>query len=242
MKKMDPNLSTYQNIIRGMNPVRAQDTINKLHSKIERAMAAAHRRAYRVEDSGPVDQASERMQPLQTIIMALEWFKINGASEPTGALKTALSEFRLGHDRASSGVDRTTGDAFPDLVGKTITFRNKQKVLMTSVVVSQRLRRKSGEMAYKTANGWKIPHRLILSIAETPKTMEKALDLREMMVRNSFGKTISWRSRRLGTPEGRVTNVGRTKVTVEVPGSRGVWRVPFSIITKVDGVDVPALV
>lgn len=247
MKKMDTNLTAYQNIIKGMNPDKARLTISKLESKVGRIMAKAQRAARKYEDCGPIDQVHEQVSGLQTIIDGLKWYLEAGTTEPAGALQTSLISFMADHNTRAHRLENPSvvrSTAIENIVGKTIHFRNKQRQEISGIVISQKIHRRSGEIVYRTQNGWRIPHRLLLRPAEeTPSQKVETLNNREMMVHNSLGKTVEWNSRKLaGLPRGKVIKVGKTRLTVEIEGNRlNPWKVPFSMITKVDGLTVPAL-
>jgi hypothetical protein len=230
---------------------KAKLRIQNLETQIARAMAAAERASIRYDDSGPMEMASEKIEPLEIEVEILKWFLKSPSNKPP---KTIMNRFEnVQKEKVEQNQyqkeKRNKFKSYPNLVGKRIFWKSqKTKILESGIVLKQFASKWDGKPRYKAKmdNGkiWNIPHEHVKKIV-MPKDHEKIvkniekekLKIKDKKESFSIGQFIEWNSKKCRNPRGKIISIGRTKLKVQtVDQSKGQWwNIPISLITKVDG-------
>jgi len=215
--------------------------IKKLEMKLEQMRLRGMRAARRADDAGPMDIMWERMQPLENRMNLLKWFAKNPKKLPPKELMDTFEELEKEKEESAQYKQKRKEDLskFPNMVGGTITFKDRGGKKIIAKVLKQLPGKYSNEPKYKTDSGWTVPHGLVLKFtkptsSDVAKVNSDNQKKKEFMKSMKPGQTAEWESKKLGkTMKGEIIAAGRSKVKINVDGS--VWTVPVPLITKVDG-------
>jgi hypothetical protein len=238
-------------------PLWAKERMQALEAKMQKRVDAAGRRERRAQgdlDGTAFEAAHERNEPLEIEKEMLQHFIDHGKK----ALPTVLQEKldRLNQQKKQHAEwkekHKEELEEHKHFEGKTITWKHQGQEMSGRVI-----KVKMGKRGYPmvvTDTGWRVPISMIEkekkpAKEEAEKTLVKADDL--------VGKTVSWKTKyrpqsmfrgfrhrrhpmrikssppgfdlNTGTANGKVTGTQGSKVIV------GTWRIPISLIKKVDG-------
>lgn len=240
-------LDAYWGVVSNLDKAKALKIIQACENKIARIMNAAMRSARRHEDAGPMDIAHERCEPMQVRLELLQWWLKNPKKAPPKELLERL-KYVLEHKQSTMEYKQEKKEAFnkyPNIVGKTITWKSKYGDDKEGTVLKQLPGRWGGGPRYKvrTEEGvWTVPHELVKKFI-TPKNLDKVLKgldkdkEKKQQALQSFkaGDIVAWNSKRAhAVMKGKVVKVGRARISALVEGG-GVWRIPLSLIISVNG-------
>jgi len=229
------------------NKGQAKQKIQELELQISKTLAAAERACNRHDDCGPMDMASERLEPVYNKVELLKWYLKNPSKKPPFKLMEVFKEKIESQEENKKERDeaRQQFEKFPNLVGKQIYWKSEKNrgEMMNGIVAKQKLGR-DGKPRYKTVSNWTVPHRLVKKVV-TPRNQDKILKnlekekvkIKEKKESFKIGQMVEWNSRKCYDPSGKIVGIGRTKLKVQTKSqSKGQWwNVPIKLVTKVNG-------
>ena len=198
-------------------------------------MGRAQRQEMRRDwDGSKIEQAQERTRKQQNEIELLQWYLKNPKRKPPREMLDEFKEILSDIEESKQfRLERQKKfEKFENLVGKRIYWQSQRTgQVENGIVIKQKPGKWEGKPRYKTDTGWTVPHELIKNIVTPRKddTLKKLKKKQEVEI----GQMIEWNSRKNADPKGKVISVGRSKAQVQTKA--GIWNVPFTLITKIDG-------
>jgi hypothetical protein len=234
----------------------AKERIQTLEAKMQRRVDAAARREHRAQgdlDGTAFEAAHERNEPLEIEKEMLQHFIDHGKKAPPADLQEKIDRLNKQKKQHAEWKEKYKEELeeHKHFEGKTITWKHQGQE-MSGRVIKVKMGKRGYPMAV-TDTGWRIPISMIEkekkpAKEEAEKTLVKADDL--------VGKTVTWKTKfrpqhftyrrhrpsmrpqksappgfdlNTGTANGKVTGTQGSKVIV------GTWRIPISLIKKVNG-------
>jgi hypothetical protein len=247
---VDHIVEKYFKWVNKFNKGTARQKVNDLQNMIDRTMAAASRASERYDDSGPIELASEKVEPWQNQIDLLNWYIKNSDKKPPKKLLDAFTVIIEGRNQAKQERQekQKTLNKYPSLIGKRIFWKSIKIMKMENGIVIQQRSGRDLKPKYKVKTDnrgiWNVPHSLVKKIVAprsgedvVKKHLEQKQKLKEKVQSFKIGQKVEWNSKKCRNPIGKIVGIGRTKLKIQTVDQFkiGLWLVPIRLIIKVDG-------
>lgn len=246
--------SSYERFVAKLTTAKATTRVLSIEAKVAQMHEAGSRAARRAQDAGPMDIMWERIQPLEVEKEVLGWFIKNGAKKaPPKELMQRFTDWqsRIARSAEYRAAKVAEADAYPNVVGQTVTFRSKRGTI-TAVVIKQMPGKFSGSgPRYKakdlnSTSVWTVSHGLVKSFTKTKdgNALVEAVGAQASLLKTMKpGAQVTFTSRRIGgkAVTGTLVSTGPARARVNLTGKEntamraGNWAIPFTQITHIDG-------